>query len=236
MSRKSYNIEIKDISENIILKYDGKFLNYVISGEDEEIEMESITTEQLFIENNGGLKLHTILDYQEELGVIADKNDIIKKIKKEIYELAQIIFDYEKIISSLNQRVLIAEREGSGHASAWMDYLYLDCRFKSIELDSSRLLFLSASEIIEYYGLEEDEYWNHIQANGEFIESQISNIKNAKELYDGIIDLLTREQWNLKKDEINWSEIISVLIQHKATNKIGIELRSIIDSYQNHIK
>jgi len=121
--------------------------------------------------------------------------------------------------------------EGSGPASAWMDYLFLNDSNQTFDLCSSRKGYLSASEIIEYYGLGDEKYWDQIQANGEFFIEEILEIKNGKELHDVIVLLLeNEEQWNIMKDDIDWAKIVDVLFHNKATLKLGIELKSLISN------
>jgi len=223
---------IKDKSGTIVLAFDGDNLFYHLQEPDNDSEPEqSISTEHLSIANNGGLKLFTILDLQEELDIITDKNYIVKKIKKNIPYLAHLIKEHEAIISSINDRIVLMEMDGSGPASSWMDYLYIVYSNNSFDLCSSRVVYLSASEIIDYYGLEENEYWDQIQANGEFIEENILEIKTVNELHDGIISILTNEEkWNMKEAEIDWREIVDELLLHNATHKLGIELKSMINT------
>ncbi len=229
---------IRDKSGNIVLAFDGDNLYFHSQELDIESESdigsepdESISIENLSNQNNGGLKLYTILDLQQQLDIISDTNYIIRKIKKTIPYLADIIKKHEASISLLNDRIVLMEMEGSGPASSWMDYLYIVYGNNSFDLCSSRKGYLSASEIIEYYGLEENEYWDQIQATGESIEEEILEIKTVNELHDGIISILTKEeQWNMKEDEIDWRKILDVLIHHKATNKLGIELKSMINN------
>jgi len=159
------------------------------------------------------------------------KKYIINKIKKTIPYLAQIISEHEESISSLEERIVLLEMEGSGPASAWMDYLFLNDSNKTFDLCSSRKWYLSASEIIEYYGLGDEEYWDQIQANGEFFIEEILEIKNGKELHDVIVLLLeNEEQWNIMKDDIDWAKIVDVLFHNKATHKLGKELKSLISN------
>ena len=223
---------IKDNSGKIVLAFDGNNLYFHSQEPDEDSDFnESISIEQLKVENNGGLKLYTILDLQEERDIISDTKYIINKIKKTIPYLAQIISEHEESISSLEERIVLLEMEGSGPASAWMDYLFLNDSNKTFDLCSSRKGYLSASEIIEYYGLGDEEYWDQIQANGEFFIEDILEIKNGKELHDGIVLLLeNEEQWNIMKDDIDWEIIVDVLFHNKATLKLGIELKSLISN------
>ena len=121
--------------------------------------------------------------------------------------------------------------EGSGPASSWMDYLFLNDSNKTFNLCSSSKGYLSASEIIDYYGLGDEEYWDQIQANGEFFIEEILEIKNGKELHDGIVLLLeNEEQWNILKDDIDWAKIVDILFHNKATLKLGKELKSLISN------
>ena len=223
---------IKDKSGKIVLAFDGDNLYFHSQEPDEDSDFkESISIEQLKVENNGGLKLYTILDLQEERDIISDTNYIINKIKNTIPYLAQIISEHEESISSLEERIVLLEMEGSGPASAWMDYLFLNDSNQTFDLCSSRKGYLSASEIIEYYGLGDEKYWDQIQANGEFFIEEILEIKNGKELHDVIVLLLeNEEQWNIMKDDIDWAKIVDVLFHNKATLKLGIELKSLISN------
>jgi len=223
---------IKDKSGKIVLAFDGDNLYFHSQEPDEDSDFdESISIEQLKVENNGGLKLFTILYLQEELDIISDTKYIIKKIKKTIPYLAQIISEHEESISSLEERIVLLEMEVSGPASSGMSYLCLVVGNKIFDLYSSHRGYLSTSEIIEYYGLGDAEYWDQIQANGEFFKEEISEIKNGKELHDGIVLLLeNEEQWNIMKDDIDWAKIVDVLFHNKATLKLGIELKSLISN------
>jgi hypothetical protein len=50
-------------------------------------------------------------------------------------------------------------------------------------------------------------------------------------LHDGIISILTdEEKWNMKEAEIDWREIVDELLLHNATHKLGIELKSMINT------
>lgn len=223
---------IKEKSGTIVLAFDGDNLYFHSQEPDEDSDLdESISIEQLKVENNGGLKLYTILDLQRELDIVSDTTYIIRKIKKSLPSLAQIIEEHEASISSLKKRIVLLEMEGSGPASACMDYVYLVKDSNTIDLISSRKDYLSASEIIEYYGLGENEYWDQLQANGEFIVNEIADIETAQELYDGIVSLLNNgEQWNLNEDDINWIKITNVMLHNKVTHKLGIELKSLISN------
>jgi len=220
---------IQDKSGKTILAFDGDNLYFRSQEPDEDSELdESISIEQLRVENNGGLKFYTILGLQKELNIISDIKYIITKVKKTVPYLAQIILEHEKSISLLKKRIILLKMEVSGPASAGMLYLFLLGSNKTFDLCSSSRGYISAAEIIEYYGLGENDYWDQIQANGEFIEERISSIKNAKELREGIVLCLkTNEQWNHIKIEINWSEIVITLLQNKLTHKLGLELKSI---------
>jgi len=221
---------IKDKSGKIVLTFDGENLYYHSQEPDEDSDLdESISIEQLRVENNGGLKLYTIIELQEELDIISDTKYIITKIRKTIPHLAQIISEHEKSICSLKKRIVLLEMEVSAPAPAGMSYLFLVGGNKTFDLCSSHRGYLSASEIIEYYGLDENEYWDQIQANGEFIEEIITDIETVKDLHDGIVLLLkNEEQWNIEEDEINWVRIVNALLDNKNTYKLGIELKSMI--------
>ncbi len=222
---------IRDKSGNIVLAFDGDNLYYYTKVLDKSSDLdESISIEQLRIENNGGLKLFTILRYQEELGVISDRDFLITRIKESISFLARIITEHEKSISSLNNRIILEEMEGSGQVSAWLDCLCLIDNNKSFDLCRFRKDYLSASEIIEYYGLGENEYWDQIQANGEFLEYAISDIKNSTQLYDAIILIIKREnQSKMTVTDANWKTIINALLLNKETQNLGKGLESIIN-------
>lgn len=221
---------IKDQSGKTILAFDDENLYFRSQEPDENSELdESISIEQLRVENNGGLKFYTILGLQKELNIISDTKYIITKIKKTVPYLAQIISEHEKSISLLKKRIVLLEMELSGPVSSGMLYLFLVGSNKKIDLCSSHRGYISAAEIIEYYGLGENEYWDQIQANGEFFEKTITDIATAKDLHDGIVLLLENvEQWNIKKEHIDWTEIVSALLYNKPTHKLGIELKSLI--------
>lgn len=212
------------------MAYDGQILYYNTSEvDDEEFDIEdwsSIPIEHLDINNNGGLKLFTLLEYQKELGVFADIYEVVHSIKLKIPYLSSLIDDYNSAIVEIGKRIVLFEEEGSGPASSWTDRLYLyDDDFT---IRSSRKSNESASEIIEYHGLGINEYWDQIQANGEFIEQSISNIKSGEDLYKAIIKILTsQEQWNIKEEDINCQLIINNLVANSATEKIGLELKNI---------
>ncbi len=64
---------IKDKSGKIVLAFDGDNLYFHSQEPDEDSDFdESISIEQLKVENNGGLKLFTILYLQEELDIISE--------------------------------------------------------------------------------------------------------------------------------------------------------------------
>jgi hypothetical protein len=217
---------IKDKSGVVVLTLDNENLYYrtIEVFEDSEFE-EVISLDQLRLGGNGGLKLMTTLNFQEELEIITDQDFVVNEIKKNMSCLSELINDYEVSIATLNQRMTLAELEASGQASAWKDFIYLVEENKSFTLCCSRKGFLSASEIIESYGLGENEYWDQIQVNGEFIEQCFSPITSAQVLYDVVTAILTNnEQWTMKIDEIDWKSIIEVLLNHKATYQLGIEL------------
>ena len=221
---------IKDNSGKVVLAFDGNnlYFNSQEQDSDSDSEMdESISLEKLRLVNNGGLKLNTILEYQKELAIISDTKDILKKIISSIPHLSEILVQHEKACKSINRRIVLLEREFSGPAFSGRIRLCLDGH-DMFDLYSSTKGNLSASERIEYYGLDSNDYWDQIQATGEFFEHTISKIKTARELHEGIITILTKaEQWNMKEDEIEWKIIIDALLSNKATCKMGIELQSI---------
>ena len=217
---------IKDISGVVVLTFDNENLCYrTIEEFEDSIFEEVISFAQLRLGGNAGLKIKTILDFQEELEIITDVDFVINEIKENCSVLAEMIHEYEDSISVLDNRIVLLEMEGSGHTSAWMDYIYLVQENDSFILFSSRKALLSASEIIEYYGLGENEYWDQIQVNGEFIEQCFSPITSAQELYDGVTAILKdNEQWTTEIDELDWKSIIEVLLCNKATYQMGLEL------------
>ena len=225
-------IVIKDINGKIILAYDGPLLYYNTSEEDEEeFEIDglnSIRIEYLDINDSGGLKLYTLLEYQKELGVFTDIEQVVQSIKENIPYLSRLLDDYYSSIAALNKRIVLLEVEGSGPASSWSTILYLIDETGHFTLESSRKRNESASEIVEYYGLGNNEYWNQIQANGEFVQQQISNIKSGEDLFNGIIEILANEEhWNIKEENIKWQLIINNLVANSSTHKIGLELKNI---------
>ena len=234
---------IKDKTQTIVMALDDNELYYFDQEPDEFSELneteimnlfingecESILYEQLKDDSDGWLKLETIIELQEEMDIISNVDYIINEIKNKSLFLAKIITEYEKSIAFLSDRIVLLEIEGSGSASAWMDFLFLVEGNNTFDLCSSRKGYFSASEKIEYFGLGEHEYWNQTQANGEFIEDEITDIKTVKELHDGIVLLLKNdEQWNLNEDEIDWVTIVDVLLHNKATHKLGVELRLVV--------
>lgn len=217
---------IKDQNGITILAADNDNLYYLYHlSESDSIFEEVISFAQLRLGGNAGLKIRTILDFQEELEIITDIDFVINEIKENCPVLAEMIHEYEDSISVLDNRIVLLELEGSAHASSWLDYLYLVQENDSFKLFSSHKALLSASEIIEYYGLGENEYWDQIQVNGEFIEQCFSQITSAQELYDGLTAILTdNEQWTTEIDELDWKSIIEVLLYNKATYQMGLEL------------
>lgn len=221
---------IKEKSGNIVLAFDNENLYYNTHevNEDSKLE-ETISFAQLRLGGNGGLKLRTILDFQEELEIIADIDYVVSEIKQNIPVLSELIQKHEDSIVLLNNRIVLLELESSGHASAWKDYLYLVKENDSFILFSSRKALLSASDIIEYYGLCENEYWDQIQVNGEFIEQCFANITSPQMLYDAVNGILASDQWMMKTEDVDWKSIIEVLLKNKHTNQIGIELKMLIN-------
>jgi hypothetical protein len=67
---------IQDKSGKTILAFDGDDLYFRSQEPDENSELdESISIEQLRVENNGGLKFYTILGLQKELNIICGENE-----------------------------------------------------------------------------------------------------------------------------------------------------------------
>lgn len=225
-------ILIKDINGKIILAYDGQILYYNTSEEDEEEfkieDLNSIPIDYLDTNNSGGLKLFTLLEYQKELGVFTDVEQVVQSIKDNIPYLSRLIDDYYSSIAALNKRLVLLDEEGSGPASSWSAILYLIDKGSHFTIVSSRKAYESASEILEFYGLGNNEYWNQIQANGEFVQQQISNLKSGEDLFKGIIEILADEEhWNIKEENIKWQLIINNLVTNSLTQKIGEELKNI---------
>jgi hypothetical protein len=91
-----------------------------------------------------------------------------------------------------------------------------------------------ASEIIEYYGFEDNEFWDQIQSNGEFFEMGIDYIKTGEHLYNGVVSILTNEElWNMRKEEIPWQHILDSLLNDNRTKAIGEELVLYLDNVNN---
>lgn len=221
---------IKDKAGKVVLAFDADSLYFHSQEPDEDSEFEnSITIHQIRDENNGVLKLFTLLDLQEELDIISDKNFIVSKIRQLIPQVSHSISKHEEFVSNLANRIILLKLEFSGPASGGISCLFLDGGDKRYDLSISNRPYLSASEILEYYGLGENEYWDQIQANGEFIESTIPDIETGKELYNGIALLLKNdENWNLEEHKINWVEISETLMNNHKTSQLGTELKSII--------
>ncbi len=221
---------IKDKSGAVVLAFDNENLYYNTHELDEDSRLEEcISFAQLRLGGNGGLKLRTILEFQEELGIITDIDYVLNEIRQTTHILSEIILEYEDSISSLNNRIVLLEMEGSGHASVWKDYLYLIVENDSLTICSSRKGALTASEIIEYYGLGENEYWDQIQVNGEFIEQCFSQITSSQVFCDTVNAILTSDQWMMKPDEVDWKSIVEVLLSNTCTNQMGIELKLLIN-------
>jgi len=221
---------IKDKAGKVVLAFDADSLYFHSQEPDEDSKFEnSITIHQIRDQNNGVLKLFTILDLQKNLDIISDKNYVVSKIRQVIPQLSLSISEHEKLVSSLAERIILLEKEFSDPASGGITCLFLEGGDKGYELSISNRPYLSASEILEYYGLGENEYWNQIQANGEFVESTIPDIETGKELYNAIVLLLKNdENWNLEENKINWLEISETLMNNLKTSQLGTELKSII--------
>ncbi len=218
---------IKDKSGTIVLAFDGETLYYRTQEESiSDLELdESLSIQHLALENNGSLKLAVILDLLEDLGIITDIDFIKNSIKKNIPILAKLLFDHEIAVSSDKDRIVLIEKESDGPLISHKDILYLDVN--SFDLYISRKSYHSASEIIEYYGLENNEYWDQIQSNGEFIEGEYLDIENAGDLLEGIKTLLSsNDSCGILFDEINFWEIIEKLSKYKVTRKLSTELQS----------
>lgn len=221
---------IKDKLGAVVLAFDNENLYYNTHELDKDSRLEEcIGFAQLRLGGNGGLKLRTILEFQEELGIITDIDYVLNDIKQTTHILSEIIHEYEDSISSLNNRIVLLEMEGSGHASVWKDYLCLIVENDSLTIYSSRKGALTASEIIEYYGLGENEYWDQIQVNGEFIEQCFSQITSSQVFCDTVNAILTSDQWMMKPDEVDWKSIVEVLLSNTCTNQMGIELKLLIN-------
>jgi hypothetical protein len=95
---------IKDKSGTIFFASDGDNLYYHSQESDGDSDLcESISIEQLRVENNGGLKLFTIIELRNELDITFNTKYIITIIRKTISHLDQIISDHEVLISSLKK-------------------------------------------------------------------------------------------------------------------------------------
>ena len=174
-------------------------------------------------------RLSTILLLQEELENI--DNDYLGYIEEEIKNYSKewkIIIDR---INTMPYEIILFEKEASGHASAWSDKLYISCENGLFTLISTRKHYLSASEIIQYYGLEDEdwEFWNRTLDNGEMIVLCNQEVENAQNLIDNIIYILTNEeQWHIEEDEIDWKYIAEKLITNHETESIGNDLLNIL--------
>jgi hypothetical protein len=218
----------------LIFLVDDEFLYYRSQIDSNEIfPDDSIRLSQLDIDNNGPFKLLTLLQFLEETEVIDSVDEIMNDIIRDSATLGKLIRKYQEQIAVFDNRVVLHESESSGPASAWRDYLYLTEENQFFTLNSSRKGLQSASEIIEYYGFGDNDYWDQIQANGEFIVESIL-VRNGKDLFDAIaLAFENEEQWNGMNDVIDWATIVDVLLDNKSTLKLGIELKSLFTNELN---
>jgi hypothetical protein len=220
---------IRDLNGAIILSADDFYLYYAY---DEDMNVADLYATEIcqFAESkNGGLKLNTILDFQEELGFVFNRSTVLHDIKEKFSFLIPAILSIELAESLMNSRLVLTEKEGCGPGSSYTDYLYLIVENDSLTVCSSRKGALSASEIIEYYGLGENEYWDQIQVNGEFIEQCFSQITSPQVFCDTVNAILTSDQWMMKPDEVDWKSIVEVLLLNTCTTQLGIELKLLIN-------
>ena len=234
---------IKDKTGDIVLAVDEKNLYYLSEDPEEYSELDENEVKQLFLDgetasieivylkDDSGYKLLTLLKLQEEMGLVDEKEYVFEQLQKINPFWNQVITSYFECLNSLSKRIILMELDGNGPTSSWNDILSLFSDGESFDLYSYRDGSLSASEIIEYYGFEDSEFWDFSLANGEFIEGQKNDLKSANELYDGIVTLLGNcEQWDIPECDIDWNTIIDVLLQDEKTLKIGLELKLLLAS------
>jgi hypothetical protein len=219
----------------IIIALDDRYLYFnSIEPDDNSIPSSSIPLNDLLDDHNGDMKLLTILNLQVELDLVSDFDSFKKEFFNKSTLFRRVIENHQIVLDRLNERTIILEIEKSGPASSFNLLLFLRCDEHEFELVSSRDPYLLASEIIEYYGFEDNEFWDQIQSNGEFFEMGIDYIKTGEHLYNGVVSILTNEElWNMRKEEIPWQHILDSLLNDNRTKAIGEELVLYLDNVNN---
>ena len=219
----------------IIIALDDRYLYFNrIEPDDNSIPSSSIPLNDLLHDYNGGLKLLTILNLQDELNLVAGFDSFKTEFFNKSTLFRRVIENHQIVLDKLNERTIILEIEKSGPVSSFNDLLFLTSDEHKFELVSSRATDLLPSEIIEYYGFEDNEFWDQIQSNGEFFEMQIEYIKTGEQLFNGLVSILTNEElWNMRKEEIPWQHILDSLLNDNRTKAIGEELVLYLDNVNN---
>jgi hypothetical protein len=220
---------INDGNGMSFLAFDNENLYYNIEGPEPNAEFDpSIPLTLLSADNNGGLKLHILLEHFENLGKISSPNDVVVNLKTYPYWF-EILSDYENQLEYLNNRIVLLNMEIDGPDITGTFYLYLIGGPNEYELCTSDKTNLSADEIITYYGFGDCDFWNEIQANGEFISETIPGIKNGYDLHKAILNILMNvNEYFTNSGGIKWDDIIQVLMLNTNTKNIGAELKSLI--------
>ena len=155
--RNNKNQIVIGVTKSEIYYYD-----YELEGikQEEQINFFEENTSLLSIDyiKNSVFRLTTILLLQVELNNIDNNN--LGFIKEELKKYNK---DWVTIIDRMDMvpyEIILYDREGAGPASSWRDKLYITKEKSSFFLTSTREPYLSASEIIDYYGLEDDEFWD----------------------------------------------------------------------------
>ena len=226
---------ITDDTGRIIIALDDCYLYFNRNEPDDtSIPVSSISLDHLLDDYHGGLKLLTILNLQVELNLISDLDGFKKEVCKKSALLRRVIENHQIVLDKMNERTIILEIETSGPASSFNRLLFLTCAEDGFELASSSDPSLLSTEIIEYYGLEDNEFWDQIQSNGEFFETGIENIKTGEHLFNGVVSILTNEDlWKMQKEEIPWQHILDSLLNDNRTKAIGEELGLYLENLNN---
>lgn len=223
--RNKKNQIVIGVTESDIHYYD-----YELDGHKQEEQIiffkENATSLSFDYIKDNVFRLSTILLLQVELGNL--NNDYLEFTKD---VLKKYTVEWEIIIDRMDMvpyEITLYDKEGAGPASSWRDKLYMTKEQDSFFLTSTREPYLSASEIIDYYGLEDDAFWDVVLDNGEMIETNSEVIVNAQDLIKNIKTILANtEQWDIPEDRIDWTIIIEILISNNSTRRIGKELKII---------
>lgn len=224
----------KDGLGRVIIAIDHTALYYNLCKPDgNEIPTCSITLENLHIENNGGMKLFTIIELQVEIGIVSELDLFVIELCNWSTFLNKIISSHQSIVERLYDRLILLERQASGPVSGYRDLLYVTFEEQGFNLESSIASNLLPTEIIEYYGLGENDFWDQVQANGEFIEEEIRNIKLVEDFFNAVNSILTnKKQWDIPEKKIPWRKIIEALLMEDNTKTLGDKLELFLSERQ----